>query len=111
MKMIARGDDPFGKRDSVPQAKNSRVNRLPKQKYVVSKKTLQLEVRQIARKLGRLPTHADVKSMSKFPIDYFDNYFFSWGEVCAAARHEGMSELPNHANIEKQEPELFQLVS
>jgi site-specific DNA-methyltransferase (adenine-specific) len=109
--MIARGDDPFGKRDSVPQAKNSRVNRLPKQKYVVSKKTLQLEVRQIARKLGRLPTHADVKSMSKFPIDYFDNYFFSWGEVCAAARHEGMSELPNHANIEKQEPELFQLVS
>lgn len=28
------------------------------------------------------------------PIDYFDRYFVSWGEVRAAARTTGMSELP-----------------
>jgi site-specific DNA-methyltransferase (adenine-specific) len=28
----------------------------------------------------------------KYPIQYYDDYFVSWGEVCAAARHEGMTE-------------------
>ena len=26
------------------------------------------------------------------PIKYYDEYFLSWGEVRAAARHDGMSE-------------------
>jgi DNA modification methylase len=90
--MLERGEDPFGKNDNVPKSKNSRVERLTKQQYVVSKKTLQLEVREIARQLGRLPTRDEVKAMSKHPIEYFDSYFVSWGEVCAAARHGGMSE-------------------
>jgi site-specific DNA-methyltransferase (adenine-specific) len=105
--MILQGEDPFGKREEVPQAKNSRVERLQKQKYEVSKKELQLEVRQIARILGRLPTREDVMAMSKHPIEYFDNYFFSWGEVCAAARHDGMSELPQEAELEISQPKLF----
>jgi site-specific DNA-methyltransferase (adenine-specific) len=95
---IARGEDPFGKRESVPQAKNSRVERLPKQKYAVSKKTLQLEIRQIARHLGRLPSREDVQTLSKYPLEYYERYFISWGEVCAAARTTGMSELPVHQN-------------
>jgi len=73
--MILQGEDPFGKREEIPQAKNSRVERLQKQKYEVSKKDLQLEVRQIARTLGRLPTRDDVIEMSEHPIEYFDNYF------------------------------------
>lgn len=92
--MIEKGEDPFGKRDYVPQAKNSRVERLPKQKYAVSKKLLQLEVRAISRRLGHIPSRDEVIAYSKFPIEYFDNYFISWGEVCAAARHDGMSEMP-----------------
>jgi site-specific DNA-methyltransferase (adenine-specific) len=92
--MILRGEDPFGKRECIPQAKNSRVERLTKQRYMVSKKLLQLEVRKIAKQLGRIPTRDEIKSLSKHPIEYFDNYFVSWGEVCAAARHDGMSELP-----------------
>lgn len=91
---IDEGKDPFGKNDIVPKSKNSRVNRLPKQQYVIPKKTLQLDVRRIAQQLGRLPTREEVKSLSRYPIDYFDNYFVSWGEVCAAARTTGMSELP-----------------
>ncbi len=105
--MISDGEDPFGKREEIPQAKNSRVERLQKQKYEVSKKELQLEVRHIARILGRMPTRDDVMEMSKHPIEYFDNYFFSWGEVCAAARHDGMSEMPQEAIAGELQQKLF----
>lgn len=104
--MLSEGEDPFGKRDEVPNSKNSRVERLRKQQYAVTKKTLQLDVRRIAKTLGRLPTHEEVKTMSKYPIKYFDNYFISWGEVCAAARHDGMSEIPNHVKNDYRERTL-----
>lgn len=52
----SRGEDPFGKKTTVPGAKNSRVSRIPKQQYKISKKTLQLDVKRIAQLLGRLPT-------------------------------------------------------
>jgi DNA modification methylase len=92
---LTNGIDPFGKMDSVPTAKNSPVQRLRKQKYKVSKKTLQLEIRRIAKELGRLPSKEDVSQSSQFPLEYFEQYFVSWGEVCAAARTTGMSENPN----------------
>jgi DNA modification methylase len=91
---IACGADPFRKQDGVPKAKNSPVERLPKQNYVVSKKTLQMEVKRIAQSLGRLPTREDVRQLSPYPMEYYEKYFLSWGEVCAAARTTGMSELP-----------------
>ena len=91
---MSNGKDPFAKNDIVPKSKNSRVDRLPKQMYAVPKKTLQLDVKRIAHQLGRLPTREEVKNLSCYPIDYFDSYFVSWGEVCAAARNSGMSELP-----------------
>lgn len=92
--MLARGGDPFGKCSSVPKAKNSPVERLPKQKYKVTKKALQLEIKRVAREIGRIPAREDVCVLSRYPIEYFDRYFLSWGEVCAAARTTGMSELP-----------------
>ena len=91
--LLDRGGDPFAKSTQVPQAKNSRVRRLGQSPYVVAKKTLQLEVREIARHLGRLPTREEVAERSQYPISYFDEYFASWGEVCAAARTTGMSEV------------------
>jgi site-specific DNA-methyltransferase (adenine-specific) len=48
-----------------------------------------------------------VKATSKYPIEYFDSYFVSWGEVCAAARHDGMSELPHEAIAETQQAKFF----
>jgi hypothetical protein len=97
---IDAGEDPFAKQDAahVPTAKNSRVERLPRQKYAVPKKTLQMEVKRIARELGRLPTRQDVKERSDYPLELFDGAFSSWGEVCAAARTTGMSELPPSAD-------------
>jgi|SRR5947209_6384087 len=91
---LIQGINPFAKMDTVPKVKNSPVQRLPKQKYRVSKKVLQLEVKRIANEIGHLPSKDDVRLLSKFPIEYFEQYFVSWGEVCAAARTTGMSENP-----------------
>ena len=88
------GMDPFRKADRPLTAKNSPVPRMPKRKYAVPKKTLQLEVRRVAQEIGRLPTHEDMIRLGRYPIDYYDQYFASWGEVCAAARTTGMSEYP-----------------
>lgn len=100
--ILSAGGNPFAKRAEVPEAKNSPVPRLRKQKYLVSKKTLQLEVKRIAQSLGRLPTREEVAQMGRFPIELYDQYFTSWGEVCAAARTTGMSELPPQAQQNQQ---------
>jgi site-specific DNA-methyltransferase (adenine-specific) len=89
---IEAGLDPFRKAVRKLTAKNSPVPRLLKQKYVVSKKVLQLEVKRIAQKLSRLPTRTEVIQYGKYPIKLYDSYFVSWGEVCAAARTTGMTE-------------------
>jgi hypothetical protein len=106
---LARGADPFGKVGSVPAAKNSPVQRMPKQKYEVSKKALQLDVKRIAGELGRLPTREEVRRLSRYPIEYFESYFVSWGEVCAAARTTGMSEnsLTSLDRGEETQPSLY----
>jgi site-specific DNA-methyltransferase (adenine-specific) len=78
-------------------SKNSRVPRMPKQKYAVPKKTLQLEVKRIASIVGHVPNRDEVVAHSVYPIKYYDDYFVSWGEVCAAARTTGMSEMKNES--------------
>jgi len=97
---LRHGKDPFGKNNVTPAAKNSRVPRLPKQVYEVSKKVLQLDVKRVALQIGHLPTRREVEKLSKYPIEYFDKYFVSWGEVCAAARTTGMSELPPEKELQ-----------
>lgn len=89
---ICRGMDPFRKAKRKLIAKNSPVPRLPKQKYEVTKKKLQLEVKRIAQMLGYIPDRDELTRFGKYPIKYYDNYFINWGEVCAAARTTGMSE-------------------
>jgi site-specific DNA-methyltransferase (adenine-specific) len=102
--MLYQGKDPFAKNGDIPKAKNSRVKRIGSYNYEVSKKALQLEVREIARKLGRLPNRDEVKEHSNYPIRYFDDYFVSWAEVCAAARTTGMKE----SKSEDKQLSLFQ---
>ncbi len=108
-KELDSGIDPFRKiNDDKPKAKNSRVARLKKQKYKVSKKELQLEIKNIFKLIGHIPSKEEVIENSNFPIEYFENYFTSWGEVTAAARTTGMTEF-NHFNNSKQnisEPQL-----
>lgn len=106
-RQLEAGLDPFAKDKKTPKAKNSPVQRLSKQRYQVSKKTLQLEVKRIASEIGHLPTRDEVKQLSQFPIEYFDEYFVSWGEVCAAARTTGMTELSKEAAQSLEQLSLF----
>jgi len=89
---IRQGIDPFRKAKRKLTEKNSPVERMPERNYKVSKKTLQLEVRRVSKTLGRLPNREEMARHGKYPREYYEEYFFSWGEACAAARHEGMSE-------------------
>jgi len=90
---LSRGEDPFGKSNSVPVAKNSRVKRVARGKYDVPKKTLQLEVKRVTEKLGHLPSRDELQKWGQYPIRLYDEYFASWADVCAAAKTTGMSEL------------------
>jgi site-specific DNA-methyltransferase (adenine-specific) len=89
---IAQGFDPFRKETRELTSKNSPVARIVKRKYEVPKKTLQLEARRVAMLLGHLPTRDEMIMYGAYAIEYYDDYFVSWGEVCAAARADGMSE-------------------
>lgn len=89
---IEAGLDPFRKEERVLTAKNSPVPRLRKQKYKVTKKALQLEVKRIALELGYIPAREEIIRYGKYSIEYYDKYFVSWGEVRAAARTTGMTE-------------------
>lgn len=105
------GGDPFEKVKGVPKAKNSRVGRIGGMKYEVPKKTLQLEVKRVAGLLGRLPSRDELERHGRYPIRYYDEYFISWGEVCAAARNTGMSETRNgtQVTVTIHQPTLFDL--
>jgi len=106
-KEILRGIDPFRKANRILRAKNSPVPRLPKQKYEVPKKTLQMEVKRIAEELGHLPNREELAGHGRFPIRYYDEYFVSWGEVCAAARTTGMTEeQPSFKGTSSSRPEI-----
>ena len=105
---LSQGMDPFRKLNEIPNAKNSYVRRLKPQKYAVPKKVLQLEVKRIALKIGRMPTREEVVRLAKYPIEYYDQYFISWAEVCAAARTTGMTEYKSQSTREPELP-LFRL--
>jgi len=98
---LKNGIDPFRKRDVVPKSKNSNVKRQEVQKYKINKKTLQLEVKEISKLLGRIPSREDVINKSIHPIEHFDEYFKSWTEVTAAARTTGMQNVELQQNYLK----------
>lgn len=108
---ISQGLDPFRKATRQLTEKNSRVPRMPKQTYEVPKRTLQLEVRRVAQQIGHLPTREEMIQFGKYEIRYYDEYFASWGEVCAAARHDGMSETQSSTAVKngKQQNNITQL--
>ncbi|RLC72090.1 MAG: hypothetical protein DRI52_04120 [Chloroflexi bacterium] len=61
----------------------------PRRKY--TKKELQLELRDLAAKLGRLPAPEDVQRMSKYDLDAFFEMFPTWGKALKAAKLEVQS--------------------
>ncbi len=103
---LREGIDPFGKRENTPKAKNSYVPRVKSQNYIISKKELQLEIKDIYKKIGHVPSKEEVIKLSKFPINYYEDYFQNWAEVCAAARTTGMQETRKPKNVENIDDQL-----
>ena len=90
----------------LPEKYKGKIVHCKKQKYDVSKKTLQLEVRDIALKIGRKPTREDIEKYSQYPFRYFNEYFADWGEVCSAVGDKGMQEnkdIDNYPNFKQLE--------
>lgn len=56
----------------------------PRPRY--NKKDLQLELQEIARQLGRLPTPEDVRQMSRHGLEPFLGAFPTWGKALKAAK-------------------------
>ncbi len=65
---------------------------IAKPKRTYTKKALQLELRELAIKLGRLPTPEDVKIMSKYGLSAFYETFPTWGKALKAAKLEVSDE-------------------
>ncbi len=61
---------------------------IKKEKKAFSKKELQLELRELASELGRLPTPEDVKTKSKYDLQVFFDAFPTWGKALKAAKLE-----------------------
>ncbi|MCS6907357.1 MAG: DNA methyltransferase [Anaerolineales bacterium] len=59
-----------------------------KAKNQYSKKALQIELREIARQLGRLPTPEDVQRLSRYGLEAFLETFPSWSKALKAAKIE-----------------------
>ena len=108
---INSGLDPFRKMERVLTSKNSPVPRLKKQVYKIPKKTLQLEVKRVAGEIGHVPSRDELVQFGKYPIEYYDKYFISWGEVTAAARTTGMTEKRNGNNDQEAAEQLRLLES
>ncbi|PWH17136.1 MAG: hypothetical protein DDG58_08410 [Ardenticatenia bacterium] len=71
---------------AVGQGEYVRVSRTRKQPRPYTKKELQLELRAIAQRLGRLPTPEDVERMSRYKLEVFYELFPTWGKALKAAK-------------------------
>lgn len=76
--------------------------RKPRQRY--TKKELQLELRALATKLGRLPTPEDVTKMSRYDVQVFFDMFPTWGKALKAAKLEVNENCSESANTSSTIP-------
>lgn len=63
-----------------------RLSRTRKPPRPYTKKELQLELRALAHRLGRLPTPEDVQRMSRYQLEAFYEMFPTWGKALKAAK-------------------------
>ncbi|MEW6180497.1 MAG: DNA methyltransferase [Chloroflexota bacterium] len=61
---------------------------IKRSKSGLTKKELQLELRSLAKKLGRLPTPEDVATYSRYDLKVYLDVFPSWGKAIKAAKLE-----------------------
>jgi DNA modification methylase len=92
--------------------KNERKARPRVSRKQVSKRSLQIELQRLALRLGRLPTRADVETLSRYKLSTFDEAFDSWREALKAAKAVE-ANLPDRVLIyqDRDQVEMFEQVS
>ena len=88
---LDRGDNPFIRKaaGSTSSAKGYRKKMTQSQ---VPKYDLQMEVKRVARMLGRCPSKHELERMGRYPLRvYFDN-FEDWAEITVATRRTGIGK-------------------
>ncbi len=87
--IFSAGGDPFEK----TKAKSTSINkgyRPIKYQTQVPKTVLQLEVKNVAKKLGHCPSKSELRKYGKYPLRiYYDN-FRDWPEITVATRRTGI---------------------
>ena len=94
---IQLGLDPFRKNDinANQKTKNNEERRvispIPK-KGSLTKKKVQLLIKELSNTLGRIPNEEEALAYLDVPKDFYEKYFKNWGEVTAATKTTGMTE-------------------
>lgn len=74
-----------GRRLSEQRSSWQRTQRRGKRSKV-TQRTLQLELRRLAMRLGRLPSVSDVETLSKYTVEMFEEAFDTWSAALKAAK-------------------------
>ena len=94
---IQNGLDPFRKNDipAEKKTKNNEEKRIKSphsHKNGLSKRKVQLMIKDLSKQLGRIPTLEDALDNIDVPESFYNEYFKNWGEVVAATKTTGMVE-------------------
>jgi DNA modification methylase len=89
-RLLSEGKDPFEKTRAKSTSKSKWYHLVKHQKYEIPKKALQLDVKNIAAKLGHCPTKTELRKHRKYPIKYYYDNFRDWAEITVATRRTGL---------------------
>ena len=106
------GLDPFRKNNisAEKKTKNNNEKRLKSpnsRKDGLTKKKVQLKIKELSKKIGKIPTIDEALKHLEIPKEFYDDYFSSWSEVTAAAKTTGMTEYKDE-NIDNKDDETKQ---
>lgn len=107
---IDLGLDPFRKNnisaDNKTKNNEEKRNKTPKSHKGLSKRKVQLKIKDLSVKLGKIPTKQDALKNLDIPEDYYNNYFKNWSEVVSAAKTTGMSEVKKPVGEDSEDKQL-----
>lgn len=103
---VSLGLDPFRKNDisADKKTKNNeeKRNQTPRNYKGLSKRKVQLAVKDLSIKLNKIPTMEEALENLDIPRDFYEKYFKNWSEVVSAAKTTGMSEVKKHDEERKE---------
>ncbi|MGY5148907.1 MAG: DNA-methyltransferase [Candidatus Nitrosopumilus sp. bin_68KS] len=87
--LLQNGLNPFDKTQSKSTSKNKGYPEV-KHQSKIQKMQLQIEVKNVARKLGHCPSPSELEQYGKYPLRYYYNNFLDWAQITVATRRTGI---------------------